>query len=115
MILVSEGKEMQAASVMHAELEEFYKECERRRDQQDKMGPAELEFMTEPELEALMKACGNAVKDIGHCYGIERLEFCLLVFNDPKVVQYAASCTRKSMIEAMKEVAARLEAKEDML
>lgn len=40
--------------------------------------------------------------------------FCLLVFDEPQVAQYIANCRRGDMIEAFRETANRLEAKEDI-
>jgi hypothetical protein len=77
-----------------------------------------LEDMNETELGILMSGCAQVVMahlrenvlppDNG------RHQFALVVFNDPKIAQYVSSCDRSSMISAMKETAARLEAKEDV-
>jgi len=74
-----------------------------------------LETMTEPELRDLMNRCAQAVQitAVEFC-GVEKPEFVLVLFNDPKVAQYVANCTRESMIEAMRETADRLERGEDV-
>lgn len=69
-----------------------------------------LEEMTEPELRDLMNRCARAVQEqLGW-----QSQFVLLVFDDPKIAQYVSTCERKSIIEAMRECANRLEAKEDV-
>ena len=72
--------------------------------------PKQLQHMTEPELRKLMTDCGNAVRDV---LG-RRSQFCLVVFDDPKIAQYIATCTRESMSEAMRETANRLERRQDV-
>lgn len=69
-----------------------------------------LENMTEPELKRLMIECGDSLRQV---LGRET-QFVLVVFDDPKVAQYIATCERGSMIEAMRETANRLEAKQDI-
>jgi len=69
-----------------------------------------LEDMTEPELRELMVRCGCAVKkELG---GMS--QFALVVFDDPKIAQYISTCTRESMIEAMRETAERLARNQDV-
>lgn len=69
-----------------------------------------LEDMTEPELRELLTRCGNALKGI---LGTKSM-WVLLVFDDPAVAQYIATCERRSVIEAMRETADRLERKQDV-
>lgn len=69
-----------------------------------------LQDMAEPELRALMIRCGDSLKwHLG-----KKTQFALLVFDDPKVAQYISSCTRDTMIEALREAADRLEANQDV-
>ena len=73
-----------------------------------------LQDMTEPELRDFMNLISTVIVKTAEKLGVEKPEFCLLMFNDPKVTQYAANCTRSSMIEAMKETIKRFEANEDI-
>lgn len=75
-----------------------------------------LEQMTEPELANVMKKCARAVEHVLGEYlpDAVRAQFVLVVFDDPKVAQYVATCERSSVIEAMRETADRLEAKQDV-
>lgn len=69
-----------------------------------------LEDMTEPELRSLMTRCGDALKTVLGA----KTQFALVVFDDPKVAQYISSCTRDTMILAMRETADRLERRQDV-
>ena len=73
-----------------------------------------LEHMTEVELKLLMNATCRAVEQTFLRLAVEKPQFVLVVFNDPKVAQYAANCERASMIEAMRETADRLENQQDV-
>ncbi len=73
-----------------------------------------LEDMTEPELRDLMNAIARGVVNTAGQFLPDRANFVLVLFNDPKVAQYVANCTRDSMIEAMRETADRLGNKEDV-
>jgi hypothetical protein len=73
-----------------------------------------LEDMTEPELRELMTAFVEQLKVVAAVMGVEGPQFCLVVFNDPKVAQYAANCDRSDMILAMREAADRLEKHQDV-
>ena len=73
-----------------------------------------LEDMTEPELKTLMNACGKALMAEAVKHGVGKPLFALLLFNDPKVAQYIGNCERKTMIEALREAADRLESREDV-
>lgn len=77
-------------------------------------GRKRIEDMTEPELARLMKDMAKAVEKAAADLGVEKPHFALVVFNDPKVGQYVANCERASIIEALRETAARLERKEDV-
>lgn len=73
-------------------------------------GKNDLANMTEHQLRDLMIRCGNAVKsELGG-----DSQFVLLVFDDPKVAQYIATCERSGVIEAMYETAERLKSKQDV-
>jgi hypothetical protein len=73
-----------------------------------------LEDMTEPELRDLMNHLARGVVSKAEDAGCEKPQFVLVLFNDPKVAQYVANCSRQSMIEAMRETANRLENKQDI-
>lgn len=74
----------------------------------------EFEYLTEPELQALMTDCGLALECMFEKHGIgERPLFVLHLFNDPKVAQYISSANRSDAIKAMRECADRLERKQD--
>lgn len=77
-----------------------------------------LEDMTEAELAALLSDCARAVMDVLRAGVVtadgSRHQFALVVFDDPRVAQYVSSCTRGSMIEAMRETADRLERNQDV-
>lgn len=69
-----------------------------------------LEEMTEPELKEIMTRCANSLRwHLG-----KKTQFALIVFDDPKVAQYISTCTRETMIEAMRETADRLAKKQDV-
>lgn len=78
-----------------------------------------FENMTEQELSTVLSECAKAVTSVLRSYvalppGVTRHQFVLVAFDDPKVAQYASSCTRESMIEVMRETADRLERKQDV-
>jgi hypothetical protein len=73
-----------------------------------------LEFMTEPELRHLMNAVGTSIELAAEYCGVERLNFVVVLFNDPKVAQYAANCQREDIVKAMRETADRLESRQDV-
>jgi hypothetical protein len=67
-----------------------------------------LEDMTEPELRQLMNATGKAIEYAAEVCDVEKPMFVVVLFNDPKVAQYAANCERADVIKAMRETADRL-------
>lgn len=74
-----------------------------------------LEDMTEPELRAVFDYVGEGVLHSLRNAGVDSVDggpnrFVLVVFDDPKISQYVSSCSRDSMILALKEMVARLEA-----
>ena len=71
-----------------------------------------LEFMTEPETKEMLQTIAKSVDKVCEVLGIEEPLFALVVFNDPKLAHFVSNCDRKSMIEAMRETANRLERKE---
>jgi hypothetical protein len=73
-----------------------------------------LEDMTEPELGGLMTALGKSLELVCAAMGVRRPHFALLLFNDPAIAQYVCNCERPSVIRAMREIADRLEAREDV-
>ncbi len=105
-------KDRAFAGQVQDEMTEFYHDMVSRAA--TNLEGRQLEHFTEPELKSFMDSACRAVEDIGFCHGVGRTQFLLLVFNDPKLCQYAANCTRATMIEAMKEAVARLESKEDV-
>ena len=77
-----------------------------------------LEEMTNAELGAMMNECAGAVDKtlFQHTRAITaamRPKFALLVFNDPKLVQYVGVCERADLIKAFRELADRLEREQD--
>lgn len=74
-----------------------------------------LETMTEPELRNLMNEVCLAITTTAADLRVERPLFVVVMFNDPKVAQYAANCRREDIIKAMRETADRLEGKEDVV
>lgn len=75
----------------------------------------QLENMTEVELKLLMDATCRAIEATFARLKVEKPRFALVVFNDPKIGQYASNCTRASMIEALRETAERLERLQKMV
>jgi hypothetical protein len=73
-----------------------------------------LEFMTEAELRAFLNKMGGAIEVVAEYEGVEKPLFVLLLFNDPKVGQYVANCSRENIVEALRETANRLEGREDV-
>ncbi len=73
-----------------------------------------LKDMTEPELRDVMNCLATMVVRTAEHIGVEKPQFVLVLFNDPALGQYVANCERESMIEAMRECAARLEHGEDI-
>lgn len=73
-----------------------------------------LEDSTEPELRDLMNAVCRGIEGAAAAQGYERPHFVVVLFNDPKVAQYAANCRRADVIKSMRETADRLEGKEDV-
>jgi hypothetical protein len=70
--------------------------------------------MTEPELRQLMNLTGHAILEAADALGVEKPMFVVVLFNDPKIAQYAANCERADVITAMRETADRLERHEDV-
>jgi hypothetical protein len=71
-----------------------------------------LKTMTEPELYDLMNTICRGIEMIADKMDVEKPLFCLVLFNDPEVAQYAGNCQRSDMITAMRETADRLERNE---
>lgn len=65
----------------------------------------EFKNMTQPEIEAALRRAGDAVRSV---LGDDS-QFALLAFDDPRSAQYISTCTRDSMILAMREAVIRLE------
>jgi hypothetical protein len=57
---------------------------------------------------------GNSIVQVAELYKVEKPQFCLLLFNDPKIAQYVCNCRREDVILAMRECAERLENKQDV-
>lgn len=66
--------------------------------------------MTEPELREVMNRCGRSLRSI---LGTKS-KFVLLWFDDPAVGQYLSTCDRKTMVEALRETAERIEKNQDV-
>jgi hypothetical protein len=75
-----------------------------------------LRDMTEVELSEVMTRAARAVEgEMPPGLGRNgRSKFVLLVFDDPEVAQYIATCERADVITAMRECADRLESKQDV-
>ena len=73
-----------------------------------------MEHMTEPELHKLMRLCAKAVEGAAKVSYVEQPLFALILFNDPKIGQYICNCERKEMIQALREMADRLEKNMDI-
>ncbi len=73
-----------------------------------------LEDMTEPELRELMNATCRAILDTAKRRDVEPPLFVVVLFNDPKIAQYASNGTRSDIIAAMRETADRLERCDDV-
>jgi hypothetical protein len=74
-----------------------------------------LKEMTEPELHRLFLAIWEIITLINGHLDIEKLSFCIVVFNDPEFVHYASNCKRSDMIKALEEAMAKLKRNEDVL
>lgn len=73
-----------------------------------------LEYMTEPELAALMTHVAKSVEKAAAEMGCAKPLFALVMFNDPEIAQYIGNCQRSDIIKAMRETADRLELKQDL-
>lgn len=74
----------------------------------------QLEYMTEPELRTFMNGCATAIVGEALHQDVEKPQFVLLLFNDPKLGQYVSNCNRQDIIKALRETADRLERGEDV-
>lgn len=72
-----------------------------------------LEDLTEPEMVEYTNTVCHAIEFAAEHHGVEKPLFAVLLFNDPKFVNYAANCRREDVIKAMRECANRLEQRED--
>ena len=69
-----------------------------------------IEFMTEPEIEEFMSKCGRSVLSSANELKVENPLFVLLVFNDPKLVQYISNCdNEKTIVETLRIIASMIE------
>lgn len=73
-----------------------------------------LEFMTEPELAAVMQSLADMVVLACTELGVEKPLFSLLLWNDPKVAQYIGNCDRATIVAALRETADRLERRQTL-
>ena len=73
-----------------------------------------LENLNEPQLREVMSLAARGIEGAFRVQGVEKPLFVLVCFNDPKIGQYISNCRREDTVKAMKETAARLEAKEDI-
>jgi hypothetical protein len=65
--------------------------------------------MTEPELRSYLNEMASAITGITVGLGVEKPNFVLLIFNDPREAQYVSNCFRPDVIRALREGADRLE------
>ena len=74
--------------------------------------------MSEPEIGALLKSIGAQIDGtLRATYPTDhqpRPMWTLLVWDDPGLAQYISSCDRSTAVQALRECADRLEAKEDV-
>ena len=78
--------------------------------------PRKLTNMTEPELGQYLDLLATATESVlpdGPGRNGKAL-FALLIFDDPKLVQYVSNCDRLDMIKVLRETADRLEKREDL-
>lgn len=75
----------------------------------------QLKNMTEVELRDLMDAVCWAIQETVWGQDVEKPHFVVVLFNDPRVAQYAANCQRSDIIKALRETADRLEAQQDVV
>lgn len=73
-----------------------------------------LDNMTEPEITEYTTNCGIAIEYVAEKMDIEQPLFIVVLFNDPRVAAYVSNCDPLTTIEAMREVANRLEKREDI-
>lgn len=76
--------------------------------------PKRMEDMTEPELRTLFNGFGGVIKNRLIINVAGDPQFCLLIFNDPKVAQYISSCARETMVKALRKAADRIEKNEEV-
>jgi hypothetical protein len=73
-----------------------------------------LEDMPEPELSDLMIRMANAIEALARAEKVEKPLFVLVLFNDPTLGQYIGNCRREDIIRAMREMADRMDRREDI-
>jgi hypothetical protein len=73
-----------------------------------------LEDMDEPELRTLMNVTCHGIEASAEVCGVERPLFVVVLFNDPKIAQYASNANRSDIVRAMRETADRLERRQDV-
>jgi len=66
--------------------------------------------------EAIMRQIGLTIEDILQDVSLEKMGFCLIVFefNKPGISNYISNAQRLNMIEALKETVDRLEKNQDI-
>lgn len=78
------------------------------------MSKLRLEDLTEDLIGSLMTGLARHIDHDLQMLLDGRPQFCLLVFNDPKVAQYISNCERSSMVKALREAADRIESRQDL-
>lgn len=74
----------------------------------------QLNLMTEAELSVVMTAAADSVMGSFAAGEVETPLFCLIVFNNITNTQYISNCRRDEVIGALREVADRLERKQEL-
>ena len=78
--------------------------------------PKQRRDMTEPELQAYFQLLGEATESVlppGPSRHDKAL-FVLVVFDDPGLAQYVSNAEREDVIKALREMADRLERRQDV-
>jgi hypothetical protein len=82
--------------------------------QEQRMPKRQIQYMTEPELQEFMRNLAMAIEFVAENENVEKINFTLVVWNDPKIGQYIANVSRENMTEALRELANRLETQTDL-
>ena len=73
-----------------------------------------LEELSHDELAQVMQLLASSFERFVKVLGIERMGFAILMWNHPRVVQYVSNCKRSEIVPALRELADKLERREDV-